>query len=1108
VTGSGADAPTPRLRKRLGAEHGIPRRPAGAPAPLSFAQGRIWFLENVARGVPLFNCPFAYWLTGELDVATLRRALAEIERRHEVLRTRFAEAFGDLAQVIAPQEELALPITDLGGIAAEEREARALALVQEKARLPLDMTRGPVWRCELLRLDAHQHLLVVVVHHAVFDVGSVGLLVRELAALYGAFRRGEASPLPELPVQFADYAAWDRTRLSGARLERSLAHWKQALAGRVPQIELPCDRPRPKAPTHGGAFATRAIPADVARALSALAQSEGVTMFMLLLALFKVQLARYSGQGDVLVGIPFSLRTRSELAHLIGVFMNTLVVRTELSGDPSFREVLRRVRETALDAYSHHELPFEVLVDALQPARERGPNALFQVMFDMPDEGETRFSLPGVELRAAAPWQVHTGTAKTDLNLYVSAQPNGELLAAVEYSTDLFDPPSADAVLGHYATLAASAAADPEQSISALALLTEDEHRALARWNDTAVPYPADATIPELFAAEAARRPDAVALVSGEGSMTYGELARRSRRLAQSLRALGVGPDVMVGICAYRSPELIVGILAILEAGGAYVPLDPDYPTERLRLLMEDAALPVLLLQEGAGRNLPAHGARVVPLADGAGADAPDGAPPRRGGADDLAYVMYTSGSTGRPKGVCVTHRNVVRLVRGTSFVRFDERQTLLHCSAISFDASTYEVWGALLNGGRLVLYPAGKPSLEELGAAIKEHGITSMFLTSALFGLMVEHRLDDLRGLRELLVGGEVVPVAHARRAVEGLPDTRLIAGYGPTENTTFTTVHPMASVADIGASVPIGRPIANTRVYVLDAHGRPQPPLVPGELCCGGDGVARGYLRRPELDAERFPADPFARKPGARMYRTGDIVRWRRDGVLEFLGRRDHQVKLRGFRIELGEIEVALGRHPDVEAAVVVAREDTPGDKRLVGYVVGRDGRAPGAAALREALGAKLPEYMVPAAFVVLPSLPLTSNGKVDRAALPAPEQQRPEVRTAFVSPQTEMERRIAAVWQEILRTGRIGADDNFFDLGGNSLLLVRACTKLRELLAREIAIADMFQHPTLRALAAHLGGGAAPAPADQGARRAHAEDRRAAAESLRQRKRPPPR
>ncbi|HST60355.1 MAG TPA: amino acid adenylation domain-containing protein [Longimicrobium sp.] len=1045
---------------------GLPVLPPVVPVdrtgalPLSFAQERLWFIDRLEPGSAVYNLRVARRLGGALDEAALERALGEIVRRHEALRTVFGQVDASPVQGVAPFGGFALPVEDLSALGEADREAAVRRRAGEEARRAFDLSAGPLFRASLLRLGAEEHVLLLGMHHIVSDGWSMGVLFRELSSLYAAYREGRESPLPALPVQYADYAVWQREQLAGETLNRQLSYWRDRLAGAPELLELPTDHPRPAVQTYRGATVPVNFSPELLERLQALGRSEGATLYMTLLSAFQVLLGKYSGSDDIVVGSPIAGRTRKETEELIGFFVNTLVLRTDLSGDPSFRETLRRVREATLGAYEHQDVPFEKLVAELQPERSMSHSPLFQVMFTLQNDGGGGSALPGLEVSGVG---TEPGSAKFDLSLTLTATAEG-LRGGLNYSTDLFDRGTVDQMLGHLERVLEQVAADADVRLSRLELLGEAEHARLLALGEGAAPELPRATTDALFAQTAAAAPESVALAWDGGRMTYAELDGRANRLAHHLRRAGVAAGTRVGVCLERGPEMVVALLAALKAGGAYVPLDPAYPAERLAFMLADTAVPVLVTESSLAERLPPHAARIVRVDADAAVIAAEPADVPAAGTDpeSAAYVMYTSGSTGRPKGVEVPHRAIVRLVRGQDFVAIDPSDVFLQLAPAAFDAATLELWGPLLNGACLAIHPAEQPSVESIGRALAEHGVTVLWLTAGLFHLVVEEDIEILEGVRQLIAGGDVLSVPHVRRVLAELPGTALTNGYGPTENTTFTCCHMVRAEDGERASIPIGRPIANTYVRVLDAGMQPVPAGVPGELYAGGAGLARGYLNQPELTAETFVADSYL--PGARLYRTGDRVRWRADGTLEFLGRVDEQVKIRGFRIEPGEIEAALLEHQGVRECAVLAREDA-GEKRLVAYVVGDVQEDE----LREHMRRSLPEYMVPAAFMVLERLPLSPNGKLDRKALPAPEHAADADR--YVAPRTPVEEVLAEIWAEVLRRDRVGVHDSFFRLGGHSLLSMRMLAEVQATFDLEISIRTVFSMPTLEAMAGEI-------------------------------------
>jgi amino acid adenylation domain-containing protein len=1070
------------LRSRAGATNAqvIPRRDPAASAPLSFAQQRLWFLDQLYPGRSTYNIARRIRIRGVLDLDALRRALDAIVARHETLRTTIVAIDGTPQQIVAPALSIPLPVTDLSALPDRETQAQRLAV--EEVRRPFDLARGPLFRAILFRLDPDQHLLVLTVHHVISDAWSLGVLFRELGALYRAFIGGDPSPLPELPIQYADYAAWQRRTLRGEMLERELAYWRGQLEGLPPALELLTDRPRPTVQSTRGAKQSSFIPKPVTDGLKELSRREGATLFTTLLAAFHTLLGRYTGQDDIVVGSPIAGRTQAETERLVGFFVNTLALRLDQSGDPTFRELLHRSREVTLGAYTHQDLPFEKLVEELQPERDLRRTPVFQVAFAFQNFPSHKLELPGLTLHSEP---AESGTAKFDLMLYMWQRADG-LRAVLEYNIDLFDAGTIIRLLGHFQTLLESIVRDPDRRLSQLPLHShEEEHQLLVEWNATATDYPEDRPVHRLFEEQAAQTPEAVAVAVGEEQLTYRDLDRRANQLAHHLRARGVGPDVRVGVCLERAPHLIVALLGVLKAGGAYVALDPAYPEERLQFLLRDAQVAVLLTDGRLREGLPGGETVAIVCLDrelASIAREPD-EPVRSGiAAEHLAYVIYTSGSTGTPKGVGITHRSAV------AFVAWAQQTTsaaagarVLATTSISFDLSIYEIFGTLSWGGTVLLAGSAlelpeRPDLRVPGAATLLNTVPSAAAALVRLGAVPP-------GLVRVNLAGE--PVSRALvEALYAAGAGEVYNLYGPSETTTYSTVAHLASGES--GEPGIGRPIANTRAYVLDRHLQPVPIGIPGELYLGGAGVARGYLGRPALTAERFVPDPFGpsagAEPGGRLYRTGDMARWRPDGTLEFLGRLDQQLKLRGFRIEPGEIETVLGRHPSVRTAVVSAREDAPGDKRLVAYVV-PEGEPPDSGALRHFLEQRLPEYMVPAAIVVLKSLPLSPNGKLDRRALPPPELTEPADREDYVPPRTPVEAMLADIWATVLRLERVGIRDNFFSLGGHSLLATQVVTRVRTAIGVELPLRALFEEPTVADLATRVSSALLTASSSQG-------------------------
>ncbi|WP_415835650.1 amino acid adenylation domain-containing protein, partial [Corallococcus soli] len=1034
--------------------------------PLSFAQQRLWFLDQLEPDSALYNVPAPLRLEGTLDTDALERSLTELVRRHEVLRTSFpAEA----VQRIAPPASLPLERVDLSSFPAHEREAQAHRLLDAESRRPFSLARGPLLRALLLKLADTEHVLLLNMHHIISDGWSMGVLVREVAALYEAFSQGRPSPLPELALQYADFAAWQRQWLQGEALEAQFAYWRQQLAGAPQVLELPTDKPRPAVQSYRGAILSRLMPRELSQALQALCQREGVTSFMALLAGFQSLLSRYSGQTDVVIGTDIAGRAHADTEGLIGFFVNQLVMRGDLSGDPTFRELLGRTRQVALGAYAHQDVPFEELVRVLNPERSLAHAPLFQVKLALQNTPAVELKLPGLDLRGM---EGNTGVAKLDLTLSINETPEG-LACICDYSTDLYEADTLARMLEHLQVLLEAAVTAPDTRLSALPLLTEAERQqVLVKWNDTRAPLPADTCIHHLFEAQVQRTPDAPALGFEGASLSYRELDARSNQLAHHLRTLGVGPEVRVGLCAERSLELVVGLFAILKAGGAYVPLDPSYPRERLEWMLEDSRPAVLLAQPALLTRLPeSAGATVVPLRldDEALRALPTHAPVSLSSPDTLAYVIFTSGSTGRPKGAMNAHSAVCnRLLWMQQAYALSSQDVVLQKTPYSFDVSVWEFFWPLMVGARLVIArPGGHQEPDYLARLICEQRVTTAhFVPSMLQHFLELPGLEQCASLRRVVCSGEALSPELAQRCLQRLPSAQLHNLYGPTEAAVDVTAFHVTPNHGL-RSLPIGRPIANTVIRILDAHLRPVPTGVPGELFIGGVQVGRGYLSRPHLTAERFIPDAFASEAGARLYRTGDKARWLADGNIEYLGRLDFQVKVRGLRIELGEIESALERHPQVRQAVVVVREDSPGDKRLVAYLVPHAGEQPPSTSdVRDLIKQHLPEYMVPAAFVPLETLPLNASGKLDRKALPAP-QGALTPSNEYVAPRNDVEQRLCDIWSQVLGLKQVGIHDNFFELGGDSIISLQVVARARQA-GLVLATRQLFQHQTVAQLA----------------------------------------
>ncbi len=1057
----------------------------GERLPLSWAQKRLWFLDRLRPGSDFYNVTLAYELHGDLAVAALERSLQEIIRRHGALRTRFEVVDGEPMQRVEISIDFRLQPLDLSNQqGVEERRKRAREIVALEAAKPFDLGMAPLLRGVLIRLGEREHILALTVHHIVVDEWSMGVFLQEMALLYAAYAQGQESPLKEMPIQYADYTLWQAKWFQGEVFVRQMDYWKKQLGGMPGHLELPTDKPRSALTQHRGGTVGGTIPAEYWERMKSFSRQEGATVFMTLLAVYQVLLQRYTGQTDFGAGTPITNRNHVRAEGMIGFCVNTLIMRADLRGDPTFREALRRVRKATLEAFDHQDLPLEKLVEELSPERRITGSPLFQVMFSFTTGPGAPPHLPGIEMR---PMGSEVATAKYDLTLTTG---DGAIPSVVfNYDSGLFDAATIERMLYHYGFLLATATAGEDLRISGLTMLRQEEVRQLlAEWNRTET-QGTRKCVHELFEEQARRRPQSPAIVFKSVSLTYEELNRRANQLAHHLRAVGVGPDARVAICIERGLEMVVGLLAILKAGGAYVPLDLSYPQERLRFIVEDST-PVAVLARGDWQGVLGaihEDIRVVDLAkEAVFANLPETNLDRvETGVDAecLAYVIYTSGSTGEPKGSEVPHRSIPGFIFDAEYVRFNEESVLLQHSSVSWDALTLELWPALLTGGRSVLADQHMLTVDQIRKYAQDYGVNTLWLTAALFNSIVESDAQCLQGVKYLLTGGETASVTHIRRAMQQLPEIRVVNGYGPSECTVFSSCYvvPTDLPGDL-VSLPIGQPIGDRRMYVLDPSMNLTPIGVVGEAFIAGASVARGYLRRPDLTAEQFVPDPHTGRDGGRLYRTGDLVRWRRDGTIEFVGRNDSQVKVRGFRIELTEIEERLLEFEGVREAVVVAHGDTAAEKRLVAYYTegangfdqsngNGEGRF-GAEELRGHLAQRLPEYMVPAAYVRLEALPLTHTGKLDRKRLPAPDSSA-YVTNSHEEPQGEIENALVAIWREVLKIEKVGRHDNFFELGGHSLLAVSVMARLREVLGLEVELSDIFEHPRLSELAIKIAG-----------------------------------
>jgi amino acid adenylation domain-containing protein len=1059
------------LGAALGKRAAIPRRDGRGEAPLSFAQSRVWFYEQLSPGGGAYNRPANFRLVGRLNVETLSRSLDAIIERHEALRATFHARDDGPIQIISPRLSLSpLPLIDLRHAPAATREERARHIAREEARRPFDLSRGPVVRASLLCLDEREHLLLLTFHHIAFDGWSQGVLLREFAAHYDAFDAGAQPALPEPPVEYGDFAVWQRLRLAGEDGERQLEYWRRKLANAPPPRELlpaPCD---PGGRAARGAEYVVLVPPSLAHRLASLCRGGGATMFMALLATFYVLLHRYTGEDDLIIGAPVAGRTREEVEPLIGCFINTLALRTDLSGDPSFRELLRRVRASTLEAYTHQEVPYERIVEELGPDRRASPTPFFRVMLNLRNLPRAEAHAERIEIQKV---ESETFAAVEDLTLDVG-ESGGGLRCVFQYNSEQFDAESIARMGVHFMKLLEGIVTHPDEHISSLPMLTEAEGRQeIIEWNRTAVKFRGPGLLHKLFEEQAARAPDCVAVVFESECLTYGELNRRAEGLALRLRASGVGTDVPVGLFFEPSLEMVIAALGVLKAGGACLPLDPAHPPDRIAFMIEDASVAVILTKEQWRDQLPpADGRELIALDSARDMLASRAAenPPPEASSVDLAYILYTSGTTGTPKGVMLTHRGLCNhiLWERDRFPTSPEDR-VLHAAPVGFDTSVWEQFTALANGARLVVARAGAYcDAGYLVRLVADRQVTVIGLApSVLHALLDADEGGGLRSLRRAFVGGEALTPDLREQFFSRLDGAALQNGYGPTECSIDTTFWECARDSR-AAAVPIGRPVSNARVYVLDRNLQPVPAGVAGELHIGGAGVARGYLNRPDLTAESFIHDPFSHEPGARLYRTGDRARRLPDGNIEFLGRVDHQIKLRGVRIEPGEVESALERHPAVRGAAVVASV-AQGGQFLSAYFVPLAGQAPPTGGeLRDFLRRSLPECLLPSVFIRLGSLPLTPAGKLDRSALPPPREALARARGEEDLPRNQIERTIAGVWAEVLGVEYVGRDDNFFDLGGHSLLATRVVSRLRKVFQIELPLRSLFQSSDLVALA----------------------------------------
>ncbi|MCW8823516.1 MAG: amino acid adenylation domain-containing protein, partial [Ignavibacteriaceae bacterium] len=1011
---------------------------------------------------PVYNIPMAYRIRGEFDFSTFGKAVNAVIGRHEILRTRFKMERGTPYQDILGELKLDIPLIDLSEVPSQEREVILSEQLHSKARNTFNISEGPLLNCVVFKLEQLDYVVLFVIHHIIFDGWSINVLLKELAQYYLSHLQGDTVSLHELPIQYADFSLWQRQWLKGDVLKHQLDYWKNQLRGELPPLELPTDFPRPAIQKYDGNTELFTIDQELAETLSTLGRQENSTLFMVLLTALYILIYRYSGQKDICVGTVIANRIRPELDELMGVFVNNLVMRSNLSNNQSFRELLRSVRRICLEAYEHQDLPFEKLVEELQPKRDLSRTPLFQILFSYQENGEDTFLLNSIKLQQVP---VHSGVARTDLSLWIE-NTDGELNCALEYSTHLFQPVTVRRFLKNYICLLEEICENADQKVSEIQILhKEAQNKVLNEWNDTKGAFPDDSTVIGLFEEQAKQSANKVAVESGGEKLSYSRLNERTNQVANYLTSIGVKAGDYVGICIDRSVEMLISMLAVLKSGAAYVPMDPIFPAERLEYMIDDAEVKVIITTSQltdifSGFN----GQRILIDREWEkiklqGNQSPD----IKVRPDNLAYVIFTSGSTGKPKGVQIGHRSVVNFLlsmQNEPGIRSDD--VLLSVTTISFDISVLELFLPLISGARLIIAPRSTTSDGKLLIkALKDSKATIMQGTPSTWKMMIEAGWRSAPDLK-MLCGGEALPIELAKQMLAR--GESLWNMYGPTETTVWSAVKKIEPEDD---AVYIGPPIANTQFYILDNELNPVPIGVPGELLIGGEGLARGYLNRPELTDEKFISNPFG-ESGSRLYRTGDLARYKSNGDIEFLGRLDHQVKIRGFRIELGEIENVLSEHTAIKDVAVNAWSDASGDKKLVAYYISESGETIQVSDFREFLRHKLPDYMIPSFFVRMDEFPLTPNKKIDRKALPAPDVSEVSTAEKYVPPRDELERELASIWQKILGVKAIGINDNFFDLGGHSLLAAQLFAQIEKRMGKNLPLALLFQAPTIAQLA----------------------------------------
>jgi amino acid adenylation domain-containing protein len=1045
----------------------------GQLLPLSYAQQRLWLVDQLTPGSNAYNIPAEMYIKADVNVGALEQALSEVVRRHEALRTTFFVSGGQPAQRISPLTTLRLALVDLRSLDENEREAEADRLRQEDALKPFDLANGPLLRATLIRVSKEQYLLLMNMHHIVSDAWSMGVMLHEMQTLYEAFSQGLSSPLPEPEIQYSDYARWQREWLQGDVLQQEVNYWKQQLDGAPTLLELDTNQPRQLTRRLASARCLVSLSEKLSTALREFSRQEGTTLFMTLMAGFHALLRRYTGQNDILVGTPIAGRSHVELEPLIGFLVNMIPIRTSFTDSLTFRDLVKQVRESSFAAYTHQDLPFDKLVEELQPKRAQGRNPIFQAILAF-ENAAPEMEIATVNLPVGVPVNADI---KFDLEVHLSDTAEG-VKGAFVYSPDLFEPTLIARMVDHFERLFEKTMGNPDKQLSALSLLDEAEYRQVVEeWNDTAVVFPDASCIHEVFEQEVEQRPNAIAVEFERENVSYQELNRRANVLAHKLRQQGVGPEVFVGVMLERSVELIVSLLAVAKAGGVYVPLNLAEPSPRVRFILKDTGIAILVTSKQIADSMPETQLTVVCVDTdefrSAGLE-PEFAdnPANIVSPENLAYLMYTSGSTGTPKGACIAHRNVLGLVKSANYADLNSEEIFLQFSPVSFDASTFEIWACLLNGARLMVFPPGTPSLSEMGEFISRTQVTTLFLTTGLFHQFIDADLGSIGAVRQLLTGGDALSSTHLSKALEQIEHCQFVNCYGPTESTVMACCYRVTP--DYSAtSVPIGRPISNARVYITNGT---QPVSVGerGELFVSGAGLGRGYHNRPDLTSEQFLPDPYGPWPGGRLYRTGDAARYLNNGLIQFLGRVDDQLKISGYRIEPGEIEVALLEHPEVTAALVLAHEDMPGDKRLLAYVVANPEKTPSNEELRSHLRERLPEYMVPALFVMIDEMPLTQHGKVDKAALPVPQHSLSRGGREYVAPRNGLQQQLVDIWEELFKLHPIGVTDSFFELGGHSLQMIMLIARVEERLGKRVTMAELFNDPTIEHLSELIGHG----------------------------------